>query len=724
MTISNSNSKSTVIVAAVVILCSAMLAQAGTGLDTGFATTGKLVFRASPNANGSSFARAVAIDGNGRIVVAGSGYVQNTTTGGMAVARFNANGTPDTTFGAGAGFIVVPFTNGANFVESRVQAIGFQSDGKIILAGYATGFGVVTRLNSDGSLDSSFATNASFVSAFGQASAVLNSVYVLTDNSMYVAGVAGGKFLLSKLTSAGALDGTFGSGGITTTSFGGTANATSMAVNTTTGHIILGGYAQSSNNHSAVARYLSNGTLDTSFGSSGKVVTAVPTAQFDQISKTFVQPNGVITAIGLYVNPSGFERHMLLRFTPAGAADATFGTNGIAGGYFGNNQEFLYGGAALPDGKFIGVGFSAGTIGTRVSLFRYNANGSVDRSFGCSGRILATTLATSNTMTAYDVAVQTNGRVVAVGQGTNGSILQGNFSVFRFLNPSTPTQCAAADFDADGISDISVIRPNANGGGNAAWYRNNSTGFVNVNNPSADQFGLSTDEFAPADYDGDGRTDPAVFRDGTWYVLQSSTRTYRIAVFGTAGDLPIPGDFDGDGQADIAVFRPSTSDWYVLRSSDNQFRGQHWGATGDKPIVGDFDADHKADYTVWRPSTGTWYVLRSSDGQFQADAFGQLGDIPVAGDLNGTGKTDYAVFRPSNGFWYIARTTGIPAQNFDAIQFGQNGDVPSVGDYDGDGKADVALFRNGNWYIRASSNGQVIYAQFGIGGDIPVSTAF
>ncbi|HEY8561275.1 MAG TPA: VCBS repeat-containing protein, partial [Pyrinomonadaceae bacterium] len=70
----------------------------------------------------------------------------------------------------------------------------------------------------------------------------------------------------------------------------------------------------------------------------------------------------------------------------------------------------------------------------------------------------------------------------------------------------------------------------------------------------------------PADYDGDGKTDPAVFRDGTWYILESSTDQPRYAYWGLATDTLVPADYDGDGKADFAVWRESDSTWYVAGS--------------------------------------------------------------------------------------------------------------------------------------------------------------
>lgn len=91
------------------------------------------------------------------------------------------------------------------------------------------------------------------------------------------------------------------------------------------------------------------------------------------------------------------------------------------------------------------------------------------------------------------------------------------------------------------------------------------------------------------------------------------------------------GDFDGDGRTDFAVFRQVSTNgvWYILRSSNNSFSAVNWGFNTDKPTPGDYDGDGRTDIAVYRD--GSWYVLQSSNGQAASRQFGAAGDIPVSG---------------------------------------------------------------------------------------------
>ena len=160
------------------------------------------------------------------------------------------------------------------------------------------------------------------------------------------------------------------------------------------------------------------------------------------------------------------------------------------------------------------------------------------------------------------------------------------------------------------------------------------------------------------DYNGDGRSDLAVWRPstGVWWVHGVET-----AQWGLPGDVPVPADYNGDGRSDLAVWRPSTGVWWVHGVETAQ-----WGLPGDVPVAGDFNGDGRADLAVWRPSTGTWWVRGIETVQW-----GLPGDVPVAGDFNGDGRADLAVWRPSTGTWWV--------RGIETVQWGLPGDVPVAG---------------------------------------------
>ncbi|MEO8572784.1 MAG: ice-binding family protein [Pyrinomonadaceae bacterium] len=286
------------------------------------------------------------------------------------------------------------------------------------------------------------------------------------------------------------------------------------------------------------------------------------------------------------------------------------------------------------------------------------------------------------------------------------------FNEIAFTNtatPAPPPPLAAPvrfDFDGDRVSDEVIFRP-----ANGTWWYSASTANGGAR---AVQFGLGTDRLVAADYDGDQKTDFAIYRNGEWHIL-GSTIGYSVRVFGLAGDIPQPGDYDGDGKADLAVYRPSDGTWYLQQSTAG-FSATRFGNPTDSPQAADYDGDRHMDIAVYRD--GTWYILGSSSG-FTAMQFGLAGDRPVPADYDGDGKADVAVFR--GGIWHILKTSS----GYYSSQFGIASDIPVPADYDGDGRTDIAVYRASSnvWHVMRSSLAESGYSsmQFGTDGDVTLN---
>jgi hypothetical protein len=263
---------------------------------------------------------------------------------------------------------------------------------------------------------------------------------------------------------------------------------------------------------------------------------------------------------------------------------------------------------------------------------------------------------------------------------------------------------ASDDFDGDGRTDFAVYRPST-----GEWLIDSpSTGTQTRVFGAPSSTGLG-DIPVPADYDGDGKTDMAIYRQATgeWFIFGTmigfQTRVFGAPAASGLGDTPVPADFDGDGKADLAIYRKATGEWFIFGTTSG-FQTRVFGAPassglGDTPVPVDFDGDGKADLAVYRKATGEWFIFGSGTGfrtlVFGAPASSGLGDTPVPMDYDGDRKADLAVYRKATGEWFIFGSgTGFRTLVFGAPASSGLGDVPVPGDYDGDGRADIAVRRS------------------------------
>ena len=277
------------------------------------------------NLGSGSWLKAIALQADGKIVVGGS--VTNGPTVQFALMRFLSNGSPDPSFGTNG---VVTLIIGS---YAYVKDIVLQPDGKIIMSGEAYINGdydfAIARYNTNGTLDISFGGGVVIID-FNNDDYV-KAVRVQSDGKVVVAGSSNFKFALTRLTPSGSLDNEFGSEGRVTTIVGsvpGNDNALSLALQTD-GKIILAGEAFNPPHASDVAlvRYTPSGSLDPTFGNNGKILTDIG-GNFDQASAVAIQGDGKIV-VAANTTYNGQPRIGMLRYTPQGNSDPSFGNNGV-----------------------------------------------------------------------------------------------------------------------------------------------------------------------------------------------------------------------------------------------------------------------------------------------------------------------------------------------------------------------------------------------------------
>jgi len=286
-------------------------------LDTTFGGDGKVTtFTQDTNGDGfgdtNAIAHAVVVQSDGKIVAAGSSGTD------FALIRYNANGTLDTTF-SGDGIVVTSVSGG----DDTIRAMALQpSDGKIVVAGESSGDFVVARYNTNGTLDTSFGNSGITVTA-RSGNNNIHALAIQPDGKVVVAGVSGGHFALARYSAVGVLDSTFDLDGIVD---GGPGQANALALQAD-GKIVVGGFVSGGGKQDFVLlRFDATGAPDFSFGAVGKVVTSVGSDDAE-INGLVIHPSGAITAVGSAGNGTDRD-FALVGYTATGALDVTFGETG------------------------------------------------------------------------------------------------------------------------------------------------------------------------------------------------------------------------------------------------------------------------------------------------------------------------------------------------------------------------------------------------------------
>lgn len=333
-------------------------------LDPSFGSGGKVVLFAS------GFADAVTLQPDGRIVVVGT-YVLSSNESHFSIARLTANGALDPEFGSGD---LVDTAIGSG--NSDARSVVVQADGKIVVAGTTTGSNVdmaLVRYNADGTLDTTFSGDGIATATVGTGEDWAFDVEVQPDGKIVLCGAAelsgGFDVALVRFLANGTIDNGFGSFGRVGTDLGGAVDAASAMVLQPDGKIVVAGYTTSGGYDFAVVRYNANGTLDTSFDGDGKVVTPIGLA--DDVATCIArQADGKLLAAGYSLIGADVEGS-LARYEPNGALDAGYGFGGKAVVSFDPAQDIP--GALLLDSQ--GRAIVAATSGTRFAVARVEGDG-------------------------------------------------------------------------------------------------------------------------------------------------------------------------------------------------------------------------------------------------------------------------------------------------------------------------------------------------------------
>ena len=380
------------------------------------------------------YAYSVAVQADGKIVLCGqSGIYPNLHS---ALVRHNRNGRLDSTFGTG-GKTTVTFDS----VSDYLFALAVQADGKIVAAGSTRGTALLlARFNADGSLDQTFGANGSVETTFGDQTAAAGAIVIQADGKIIVVGVSGAgpyselnDFALARYNSDGSLDQSFGSGGKVKTHFPGVDNtgssATSVALQPD-GKLVVGGYRKQSDrtpHEFALARYNSNGTLDSAFGQAGKVMTRLGLGDAYSFGIA-LQSNGRIVLAGYSATTLDHD-FSLVGYTVNGTLDSTFGSGGLVTTDFsGGTDDIAYAMAMQSDGKLVVAGRTGEYPQNDLAIARYSSDGQLDQTFGVGGKVISDF---SDIDQAYGVALQSNGRMVLAGVTFNGANF--DFTAVRYL---------------------------------------------------------------------------------------------------------------------------------------------------------------------------------------------------------------------------------------------------------------------------------------------------
>lgn len=372
-----------------------------------------------------------------------------------AFAAFS-DGSLDPAF-SGDGLVQTDFGNG---LADQVLAVAVQPDGKTVAAGHSVVSGryqvALARYTVDGSLDATFGTGGRIRIDVGPDNDVAHAVAVQPDGKIVIAGytyTSGFEFLVMRFTAAGALDSTFGTNGKVTTALSSTVNrATALALQPD-GKIVVAGLANIAGGQDfVVLRYTPSGALDTTFSGDGIAFTNLG-GSTEQATSVLLQPDGKIVAAG-FSSQGAWLDTALVRYTDAGALDTGFGTSGKAIISLSPQDDAAYAAALSPEGGILLTGSMPGVGGySELVIARCTSSGVLDTGFaGGVGRTRAAELNAS--MVGRGLALQSDGKILFAGSTTSG----GGQIVTGRLNP-----------DGSGVVDLTfsggVVRTPVGTGG-------------------------------------------------------------------------------------------------------------------------------------------------------------------------------------------------------------------------------------------------------------------